>query len=112
MERKLQVGDRVKYRAESTVTRPPKSAGEEFTILAVDNYGRGYIFPRVNPWTSRGTIYKDWMWEISAISVEFLEPLEPIKQEFVIEYDEPTQEEFTENCLETCKPGDHACGKK
>ncbi len=44
-------------------------------------------------------------------SGDFLEKVEEPKVSLEIEYEEPTEDEMDDNCVVTCRPGEHKCAR-
>lgn len=112
MIEKFKVGQRVRYVQESIESRPEEDnqLPNDYIILAVED-NKGFIYPKKNPRRIVGSDTSDgkFTWAVSRLDVELIEEKsEPLK----IEYEEPEEDEFTDNCVSTCRPGEHACKTK
>ncbi len=109
MELKLKVGDKVKYKDSFQGTRPKGLEYAVYEILAVDPAsGLGYILDYPNKDRVVGAMYKNYTWSVNLATLDVIpEVIKPTDIE--ITYDEPEEDEFTDKCLDTCKPGNHQC---
>lgn len=71
---KFKVGDKIKYKSDHILGRPSQDKGKlnEYTILAVDEKGRGYIYRQDNPDGISGTDYKDFTWQVELDNVDII----------------------------------------
>lgn len=107
-----------------------------FTGLLMNKYsrikqkGEPYITPQelevriqLTKSTQTATVYRDGAWTVVLEKLGKEATLSAIDYQTALlilegkikppeeEYQEPDEDEFDENCLSTCLPGDHKCGK-
>lgn len=109
---KFKIGDKVKFNPKKAssangiyITREARNNDYEYTTekFGIINYG--------GSGTKDGF---DWKvkWDEGTINFFEDELIGEIPEvPFLVPYEEPLEEEFTDNCVATCKPGQHACGK-
>lgn len=74
-KQKFKVGDKIKYKESNLNERPSNDSTEginEYKILAVDEYGNGYIYKKGNPRGISGSDHKDFTWSVDIKSVEII----------------------------------------
>ncbi len=107
---KYKIGDKIKFIGKKEYNfggefKSHAEVGDIFEITSValaHSPDDGFVYSVKG---SRAEKSPDWLY----MEEEF-ELVSP-KQDFVINYEEPEEDEFTDNCLETCKPGKHVCKK-
>lgn len=107
----LKVGDKVRYKKEYLSQRPTEDRNEEineYTILSVDGNGYGYVYEIGTKKAAMGYAYGGYQWRVIENQMEQIYPAS-YKE---MTYEEPEMDEFDDNCLSTCKPANHMCGKK
>ncbi len=85
-----------------------KDKGEIGEIVAIN--GLNYVIKGFTSGSRSSLLEFPGCYDYADSLIQKYEPPKP-KEEFIIVYDEPIEDEFNDNCLATCKPGQHNCVK-
>ena len=109
---KFEVGQKIRYLPEHEENRPEQDLRDgipnEYTVLAVNSH-QAYIYPKDNPRGIVGSSTGAFTWAVGLEQAELISEPIPKEPPFELVYDEPEEDEFSDDCVEDCLPGKHKC---